>query len=531
MPSLLKKDKPKQTGAEKATAGAKWLDDRLGLAKGGRVFFNKIFPDHWSFMLGEIALYSFVVLLVTGVFLTLYYVPSADMLTYHGSYAPLKGTQVSAAYNSTLAISFDVRFGLLVRQMHHWAADIFLGAIAVHMCRVFFTGAFRRPRELNWIVGVTLLILGISNGFLGYSLPDDLISGTGLRIMFSVVESIPVVGTHLAFWLFGGNYPGNGVIIPRMFMLHVLLVPAIMVALVGAHLALLVKQKHTQFSGPGKTEKNVVGTPMWPGFMFKTQGYFFLVVAVLAGLGGWAQINPIWQYGQYFPYKVSYAVQPDWYMGWLDGALRIMPSWEFQNFGYMIPNMFFPAVLLPGIAFNIFIVWPFIEAKVRKDYKEHHLLERPRDNPWRTSIGAGALAFFFMLFAASSTDVLANYFNISLNLVLWFFRFATYIIPFFVAGITYKICLELQALGRYGGRRKRFNVVLRTAEGEYFSEKTPARPGDLDVLSGEEEEPLELTEEVSEKIRESSELIGVSSTELNKLPPPADQGVKRVERD
>ncbi len=253
-----------------------WVDDRLGVAKGGRTFLDKIFPDHWSFMLGEICLYSFVVLLGTGVFLTLYYVPSAHEIVYHGSYVPLQGQHVSEAYASTVGLSFDVRSGLLMRQAHHWAADIFLGAIAVHMARVFFTGAFRKPRELNWIVGVTMLILGIVNGFLGYSLPDDLVSGTGIRIAYSIIESIPLVGSYVAFFLFGGNYPGNGVIIPRFFIIHVLIVPAIIAGLLAAHLGLLVKQKHTQFAGKGKTEKNVVGSPMFPTFMAKTTGFLFM---------------------------------------------------------------------------------------------------------------------------------------------------------------------------------------------------------------------------------------------------------------
>jgi ubiquinol-cytochrome c reductase cytochrome b subunit len=534
----LRKQSPKEKKTLNGQIGSvsEWLDDRLGLAKGGRVFFNKIFPDHWSFMLGEIALYSFVVLLVTGVFLSLYYVPSGALEIYHGTYAPLRGTVVSAAYSSTVNLSLHVRFGLLVRQMHHWAADIFLGAIAVHMCRIFFTGAFRKPRELNWIIGVTLLILGIVEGYLGYSLPDDLISGTGLRLMFSVTESIPIVGTHLAFWIFGGNYPGNGSIIPRMFIAHVLLIPAIITALIVAHLGLLVKQKHTQFPGPGRTEKNVVGTPMWPGFMFKTQGFMFLVVGVIALLGAFAQINPIWLYGQYLPYKVSYAVQPDWYMGWLDGALRIMPSWEFQYHSIMIPNQFFPAVLLPGIVFNIFILWPFIEAKITKDKKEHHLLERPRDNPMRTAIGAGTFTFLFMLFSASATDVLANYLTISLNIVLWFFRIATYIIPFIVAAIAYRFCIELQRAGDKAGKRKRTNIVWRNEQGEYYIEKSPAREGDFDVIGETEEEPIELTPELSEELNKKADLIGVgSSAATNELAEKflesGEDGVKHVSRD
>jgi len=467
--------RPKQ---DPVVAGVRWLDDRLGVAKGGRVLLDKIFPDHWSFLLGEIALYSFVVLIATGIFLSLYYVPSAAETIYHGAYAPLRGSRVSQAFLSTVNLSFGVRSGLVIRQMHHWAADVFVGSIAVHMCRVFFTGAFRKPRELNWMIGVTLLTLALANGFIGYSLPDDLVSGTGLRIMFSIVLSIPVVGTYLATFIFGGNFPGNGDILPRLFIVHVLLLPLILLGLISAHLGLLVHQKHTQFPGHGRTEKNVVGSPMYPTFIAKTTGFLFMIAGVLWGLGGLAQINPIWQFGQYEPYKISYAVQPDWYMGWLDGALRIMPPIEFTGWGHTIPFVvFIPAVLFPGLCFTLFYAWPFIEAKVTNDTAQHHLLDRPRDRPKRTSIGAAALAFFFTLFAASSTDVLANFFRISLNEVLWFFRFAVLVVPVATGVFTYYLCKEMT--GTPGvGRRKRAVIITRSATGEYESIPTDPRPGD-----------------------------------------------------
>jgi len=463
-----------------------WVDDRLGIAKGGRTFVDKIFPDHWSFMLGEIALYSFVILLGTGVFLTLYYVPSGHEIVYHGSYIPLRGQKVSEAYASTVGLSFDVRSGLLMRQAHHWAADIFLGAIAVHMARVFFTGAFRKPREFNWIVGTLMLILGIVNGFLGYSLPDDLVSGTGIRIAFSIIESIPVIGSYLGFFLFGGNYPGNGIILERFYIIHVLLVPAILVGLLGAHLGLLVKQKHTQFPGKGKTEHNVVGSPMFPTFIAKTTGFLFMASAVIFGLGGFAQINPIWQFGQYEPYQISYAVQPDWYMGWLDGALRIMPSWEWVGWGHTIPlEVFLPAVVFPGLIFNILIVWPFIESVWTKDTRYHNLLDRPRDRPKRTAAGAAMLTLLFAVFFASSTDVMANFFQLPLMDVLWFFRFFVPLSPIVAYYITFKICHEMIAAEGVG-QRKRALVVTRSAEGEYSTVEAAPRPGD----THEELEPI-----------------------------------------
>ncbi len=456
----------------------RWVDDRLGVAKGGRVFLDKIFPDHWSFMLGEIALYSFVVLLATGVFLSLYYIPSAHEIVYHGSYVPLQGQRVSEAYASSVGLSFDVKSGLLMRQAHHWAADIFLGSIAVHMARVFFTGAFRKPREFNWLVGVTMLILAIVNGFLGYSLPDDLVSGTGIRIAYSIIESIPLVGTYLAFFLFGGNYPGNGVIIPRFFILHVLIIPALIVGLLAAHLGLLVKQKHTQFAGKGKTEHNVVGSPMFPTFMAKTTGFLFIITAVTFLLGAFAQINPIWQFGQYEPYQISYAVQPDWYMGWLDGALRIMPSWEWVGWGHTLPlEVFLPAVIFPGLIFNIFIVWPFLETHFTKDVAYHNLLDRPRDRPKRTAAGVSMLTLLFMVFFASSTDVMANFFEVPLNAVLWFFRVAVIVAPIIGYFVAYKICQEMRAAEGIG-KRKRAQIVTRSATGEYSTHPAGDRPGD-----------------------------------------------------
>jgi len=502
------------------TASLRWLDERLGIAKGGRVFLDKIFPDHWSFLLGEIALYSFVILVLTGIFLSLYFVPSASDVIYNGVYKPLHGVKMSAAYASTVNLSFAVRGGLVIRQMHHWAADIFIGSIAVHMCRIFFTGAYRKPRELNWIIGVTLLMLAIVNGFLGYSLPDDLVSGTGIRIAFSITLSIPVIGSYLATFLFGGNFPGNGLIIPRFFILHVLVLPLVILALIAVHLGLLVRQKHTQFPGRGRTEQNVVGSPMYPTFMLKTTGFLFMIAGVLWALGGLVQINPIWQYGPYQPYKISYAVQPDWYMGWLDGALRIMPSWEFTGFGHTIPfEVFLPAVLFPGLTTTLFWVWPFVAAKISGDRAEHHLLDRPRDRPKHTAVGAAGLAFYFVLFAASSTDVLANFFHVSLNLVLWFFRFAVIVVPIVVGLVTWRICLDMSGVPHIG-ERKRAVVMTRSPEGGYATTPTEPRPGD--ELPELEPEPVPVHIKVGAGVADGPEPAEVEVQETS--------GVRRVPR-
>lgn len=490
-----------------------WIDNRLAISRSGRHLLNKIFPDHWSFMIGEIALYSFIVLLATGVFLTLYFVPSGQDVVYHGVYAPLDGQTVSAAFKSTLDLSFSIRGGLLMRQMHHWAANIFVGSIVVHMLRVFFTGGFRRPRELNWLVGTTLMILAIVNGFLGYSIPDDLVSGTGIRIAYSILESIPFVGSYLATLLFGGVFPGNGSIIPRFFILHVLIVPLIILGLLGAHLGMLVKHKHTQFRGNGAREDNVVGAPLWPTFMIKTTGFLFLTTAVTVLLGAFVQINPIWLYGPYVPYHVSYAVQPDWYMGWLDGALRVMPSWEIHLPGHMIPNVFFPAVLLPGITFNVMMAWPWIEAKFSGDRAEHHLLDHPSSRPVRTAVGAAVLAFYFVLFGASATDVLANYLSISLNVVLLMFRVLCVVVPLIVYPVTYKICTEMSRT-KGAGRRKQYNIIVRREDGGY--EAVPA-----DEYAGYERETLEPVNVDSVDLSEVLSDAGTSAVE----------GVYQIPRD
>ncbi len=471
-----------------------FLDERLGTAKFTRKSLNKIFPDHWSFMLGEIAMYSFFILLGTGVFLTLFFVPSSAPTVYHGSYAPLDGHVMSQAYASTLNLSFNVRAGLVMRQMHHWAANVFVAAIVVHLLRVFFTGAFRKPREINWLVGSLLLMLAILEGFLGYSLPDDLISGTGIRIAYSITLSVPVVGSYLASFLFGGQFPGDK-IIPRFYTIHILLIPAIMAGLLGAHLAIMWHQKHTQYKGRGRTEKNVVGIAFWPAYAMQAGGFFFLTASVIAALGGLVQINPIWMYGPYIPYKVSYAVQPDWYMGWLDGALRLFPSWEIVGFGHMIPTIFFPAVLLPGITFGLLMAWPWIERRFTKDSQSHNLLENPRDNPWRTSIGVGVMAFYMVLFFASSTDVLANTFNLTLNFVLWAFRILVFVIPPIAAFVAYQLAKEARSVPLAGTPRKAM-VIFRSPGGEYTTEESEPRSELVlkhSVFHGEE--PLPLPEE------------------------------------
>jgi len=424
---------------------ARWFDDRLGASGFARTALNKVFPDHWSFMLGEIAMYSFVILIITGVYLTFFFTPGTREVVYNGSYEPLQGVTMSEAYESVVRISFDVRAGLVMRQIHHWAALLFIAAIIAHLMRIFFTGAFRRPREINWMIGVSMFLLALGNGFTGYSLPDDQLSGTGLRIAYSVALSIPVVGTWITFLIWGGEFPGTEAI-TRFFVIHILIIPALLAILLTAHLVILVRQKHTQFAGPGRTDRNVVGAHLWPTFMAKTVGLFFLTFGVLAALGGLAQINPIWLWGPFEPAAVSSGSQPDWYLGWLEGSLRLLPHWEIRAFGFEIPNPFFSGVLLPSVTFGVIYAWPFLEARFTKDRAEHHVLDRPRDRPVRTAIGVAVLTFYVVLFAAGANDVLASRFDLSVNQVTWVLRGMVLVLPVVAALLAYRLCRELAAL-------------------------------------------------------------------------------------
>ena len=420
----------------------RWFDNRLGGTRFTRKALDKVFPDHWTFMLGEIALYCFVVLVLTGVFLTFFFHASAQDVVYQGSYAPLSGVHMSDAYRSTVDLSFDVRAGLVIRQIHHWAALVFIGAIVVHLCRIFFTGAFRRPRELNWIIGLTLLVLAIANGFAGYSLPDDLLSGTGLRIAYSVVLSIPVVGSYVAFFVFGGEFPASD-ITSRLFIIHVLIVPAAIVGLLSVHLAVLWRQKHTQFPGKGRTDRNVVGSRLWPTYALRSAALFCAVVAVLGALGGLVQINPIWLYGPYEPYAVSTAAQPDWYMGWLEGALRLTPAFQLTLFGYRVPELVLPAVIFPTATFGLLYLWPAIEKRLTRDRGEHHLLQRPRDHPVRTAFGTAVLTFYVVLFVGGSQDLIAQKLGVSIVTVTWVLRVLLLATPVVVAVVVHAICRDL----------------------------------------------------------------------------------------
>ena len=462
-------DLPPTRGMRFTNWAANYIDERTSMSGLVKELGRKIFPDHWSFMLGEVALYSFVVILLSGTFLTFFFQASMAEVTYHGSYAPLEGIKMSAALNSTLHISFDVRGGLLLRQIHHWAALLFVASIGLHMLRIFFTGAFRKPREINWVVGFTLFVLAMAEGFTGYSLPDDLLSGNGLRIIAGMVEGIPVVGTWIDFLLFGGEFPGTA-IVGRLYTLHILLLPAAVVAAIGIHLVLLIVNKHTQFAGPGRTDKNVVGAPIMPVFAAKAAGFFFIVFGIIALIASTVTINPVWTYGPYDPSPISAGTQPDWYIGFADGALRLVPpGWEFMIGPYTVSMNIIVPILVLVVFLVVVAMYPFFEAWITGDKREHHMTDRPRNAPTRTAIGAAGVTFYASLWAAASSDIIATHFKMSVEWVTHIIQFTLIIGPFIAFFITKRVCVALQKKDReialHGFESGR---IVRLPGGEYI---------------------------------------------------------------
>ncbi len=450
----------------RAVRFARWNEQRVGAAKGIKWAMRYVFPDHWSFLLGEISLYSFIVLVVTGIFLALYYVPSDAQITYLGHYAPLYDQTMSEAYRSVLNLSLNVPAGLLMRQTHHWAADVFIASIVLHLMRIFFTGAYRKPRDLNYFIGLTMLTLAILEGFAGYSLVDDLLSGMGLAIAYAAALAIPFIGGQFAFLVWDGPFPGSSRFLPRLEIIHVFLIPAALAGLITVHLAIIMRQHHSQFPGRGRRERNVVGTPMWPAYALRSIGLLLAVAAVLFLLGGLVQINPIWQWGPYHVYLSENGAQPDWYIGWLIGALRLMPNFEPTLAGKtIIPNPFWGGLFFPTVVFGVMFAWPWLERKVTGDQRRHDLLDRPRDHPLRTAIGAAFFSWVVIIFAVGSTDRLFYRLGISYVGQIHFWRIGVWVLPVIVFFATRSACRSLQRSDAHPLRRWSGEVVRRQPDG------------------------------------------------------------------
>jgi ubiquinol-cytochrome c reductase cytochrome b subunit len=423
----------------------RFVDERAGAAPFLRRALRYVFPDHWSFLLGEVALYSFVVLVGTGIYLTLFFKPSLATVTYHGPYLPLRGREMSEAYESTVHISLSVKAGLLLRQTHHWAADVFVAAIVLHLLRIFFTGAFRKPRDLTYYIGLTMLGLALLEGYLGYSLVDDLLSGMGLAIGYAVLMSVPFIGANLAQLIWNGPFPGGHDFESRMYIAHVLLLPVLIGGLILLHLTLVAARHHTQFLEGRATEKKVVGMPTFPGYAPRTLGLAFGVAAVLFLMGGLIQINPIWQWGPYHVSQATNGAQPDWYLGWLIGALRLMPNFDVTIGHYtLVPNAFWGGAGFPLVVFGVLFLWPSLERRVTGDYAFHNLLDRPRDAPWRTAIGVALFTWIFVVFLAGAADRMFVLFGLSYEGQVWAFRVLVWVLPVVALFVTKRVCEELQ---------------------------------------------------------------------------------------
>jgi ubiquinol-cytochrome c reductase cytochrome b subunit len=416
-----------------------FLDERLHSAPFIRKLLRKAFPDHWSFMLGEIALYSLIILIVTGIWLTSQFDASNTIEVYYGPLTQLNGHWFSSAYSSTMRLSTVVPLGLLVRQTHHWASLFFLVSIILHMARVFFTGAFRKPRDFNWQIGIGLLILALLQGFTGASLADDLYSGTRLRVIYSIMQSIPLMGSWLAFHVFGGMYP-SGFMVGHLFISHVLLIPAILLGVTIAHIAVVMRQKHAQFPGPGRSADTVVGPPLWPNHLFKSVGFGAGIFGILVLLGSHTLVNPVWQYGAYHAWTPTVFLQPDWYLGWLDGALRLGPGWEMRLGSFVIPSLFFIGVGLPVILFGLLLACPILDRHFTKDTGGHEMLDMPYDTPVRAGVGTAFMIFVMILFLVDSDDAQAAALHIDVEVLLETYRALAVIAPLALGAIVYWIC-------------------------------------------------------------------------------------------
>jgi ubiquinol-cytochrome c reductase cytochrome b subunit len=439
----------------------RFIDERTGAAPFLRKTLRYLFPDHWSFLLGEVALYSFIVLVGTGVYLTLFFEPSLAETVYRGPYVPLQGVKISDAYRSAVDLSLARDAGLLIRQTHHWAADVFVASIVLHLMRVFFTGAFRKPREITYLVGLTLLFTSLIEGYLGYSMVDDLLSGMGLAIGYSAALSVPVIGGALGRLIWGGAFPGDPAFESRMFIGHVLLFPAILAALIGLHLALVAARHHTQFRrGPAQTERRLIGVPTFPGQAPRSLGLLSAVAALLFALGGLVQINPIWLWGPYEPGLGTNGAQPDWYLGWLIGALRLVPGFDVTIGSYtLVPNPFWGGVLFPTVVLVVLVAWPWVERRVTRDRAIHNVVDRPRDAPVRTAVGASFLTWVALIFVAGSADRATTFFGLDYEAQTHVYRVAVWVIPLLVFLLALSLCRGLK-------RADEVELVRERAEAE-----------------------------------------------------------------
>jgi ubiquinol-cytochrome c reductase cytochrome b subunit len=408
---------------------------------------HHVVPNHWSNLFGIVSAACFLVVLLTGFYLMFFYTPASTIVHYNGSYLPLRGVEVSSAYNSTLNISFEVRAGLLIRQAHHWAGLLLPASLIMQLLTTFFTGGFRNPRRGNWVLLFLIFVVALVGGWSGYALPDDMLSGTGLRIVEGIVLAVPVVGTWASSLLFGGQFPGE--IIAHLYPIHVAVVPALLIILLTARIWIGYRQRPPQLPGPGRTETNVVGSRMSPTGVTRATGLLLIVAGILFLISATTTVAPIWLYGPADPGNASAGSQPDWYTGFLDGALRLVPpGWEFVWLG----NTWTLAILVPLAVVTAFLafvlLYPYLEGWITGDHEEHHLLDRPRNAPTRTAIGVAGIVFYGVLWGAASADLMSVQFHLGLEIIIGFLQAAVLIAPTIAFILTRRICFGLQKKDR-----------------------------------------------------------------------------------
>lgn len=448
-------------------------------------------PLHWSNVFGVIAFACVAVIFVSGFILMFFYTPSSELVTYRGSYAPLKGVEVSKAFESTMAISFEVRGGLALRQLHHWAALLLPAAIIMQMLVMFFTGGFRRPRQGSWVMLFLLLIVALAGGWSGYALPDDMLSGSGLRIVQGIVLGIPLIGSWAAMLLFGGDYPGS--IIENLYPIHVVAVPIALVALLVGRAWSSYTHKAAQFAAPGRREDEVVGVPTLPNAATRATGQFALVVGALVLMAATVSVSPVWHYGPADPANASAGSQPDWYTGFLDGALRLVPpGWEFEWLGYTWTLSVLAPLAVVGAFLLLVAVYPFIEGWITHDPRDHQILDRPRNAATRTGIGVAGIVFYGVLWGAASADIAATQLQLGLESVIVAFQVALLVAPTVAFEITRRVCLGLQKKDReialHGYETGR---IVRLPGGEYMEVHRPVSEYDRwRLVAHEHPDPL-----------------------------------------
>jgi cytochrome b-561 len=436
-----------------------WLDERLDLDDASS-FLGKAFPAEDSFLLGEVALFSFVVLGLTGIFLGFFYEPSTTEATYEGSVAGFQGEELPAAFMSVLQITYDVPFGMFIRRVHHWAAHLFVASLGLHMLRVYFTGAYRNPRELNWVVGVGLAILAMAAAYTGYSLPFDEFAATATGIGYNMAKSIPLIGGALSKIVFGGEFPSSATI-PRLYFLHVLVIPLLLAGGLALHMLILIRQKHTEASRSGDVkpassrseipaetaadggaeptvdrddDSVVVGLPAFPNQAAVSAVVFFLTLATLSILAGLLPVHNVAEYGPNNPASTPAIIMPDWFLMWLYGFLKLWPTWLSFSVGPVhFSTEFLGGIVVPGLVFLVVFAWPFIDRS-----EPIHFTTDPLDRPWQTGVGVAGVTFIMIASIAGMNNLLADAIGVSTNVLNPVLTLALVAVPLAAFGIVYR---------------------------------------------------------------------------------------------